>query len=544
MGWWFGRILTFEMIADAADVPLGALLGDASGGRIASDSAVPVVGFAAYGTSMRAALGSLADAYGLTLFDDGQSVRDPSSTIPIAISEDQFGNSADAKPAARIERSQVAAGSLPARLSLDYYDPDRDYQTGRMQASAGDLRGPDERTELALVVGADAAKTLVEEMFARRWAQRDMLTLRLPPSAVVLEPGCVVDLPLAPRTWTVQRCTIDAMVTVVDLRPTTNLAPTIAADSGRVLSSMDVVRGSTTVALFDLPDLSGDAGPSPTLMLAAADSSPSWTSVAVEISAGGTTSMVASSARQAVLGSALTVLGGGQAYLIDGLGTVDVALIDPTQWLTSCSDDAIVHGENLCVVGSELIQFGSAQPIGLGRFRLSRLVRGRAGTEWAIAGHGDGETFVMISAATLRALPMPAASRGVTVTAKPTGPQNSGASVIAACIGAEAQRPPAPIGLAATLTPAGDLSLTWVRRSRLGWGWADEIDAPIGESSESYRVSAVGSSASVEVTVATAEATLSAAQLASLGPGPVTLQVRQIGDFAASRPASTIFNQT
>jgi hypothetical protein len=30
--------------------------------------------------------------------------------------------------------------------------------------------------------------------------------------------------------------------------------------------------------------------------------------------------------------------------------------------------------------------------------------------------------------------------------------------------------------------------LSWVRRSRDGWGWADGVDAPLAEESEAYRI--------------------------------------------------------
>jgi hypothetical protein len=66
---------------------------------------------------------------------------------------------------------------------------------------------------------ADDAKALVHHMIARRWAQRDRLTVRLPPALLDLEPGDEIEVPLSPATWTVESCTIDAFVVIAELRP-------------------------------------------------------------------------------------------------------------------------------------------------------------------------------------------------------------------------------------------------------------------------------------------------------------------------------------
>lgn len=65
------------------------------------------------------------------------------------------------------------------------------------------------------------------------------------------------------------------------------------------------------------------------------------------------------------------------------------------------------------------------------------------------------------------------------------------------------------------------------------------VDAPLGESSEQYRVSIEGSGGSIEILAGEATATVAASDLAAVGPGPATIEVRQIGDLAASHPAQT-----
>jgi len=79
-------------------------------------------------------------------------------------------------------------------------------------------------------------------------------------------------------------------------------------------------------------------------------------------------------------------------------------------WLTSCDDEAIACGGNLAIIGNELLQFADALPLGDGRFRLSGLVRGLAGTE--ATNHAEGEAFVLAQPNTLRTVRLPAWSAG------------------------------------------------------------------------------------------------------------------------------------
>ena len=79
-------------------------------------------------------------------------------------------------------------------------------------------------------------------------------------------------------------------------------------------------------------------------------------------------------------------------------------------WLTSCDDAALACGENLAIVGSELLQFGDALPLGEGRFRLSRLVRGVTGTQ--ASAHAEGDAFTLAQPDSLRAITLPLWSKG------------------------------------------------------------------------------------------------------------------------------------
>ena len=68
------------------------------------------------------------------------------------------------------------------------------------------------------------------------------------------------------------------------------------------------------------------------------------------------------------------------------------------------------------------------------------------------------------------------------------------------------------------------------------------IDAPLGEASEQYWVNLIGASGSIELSAPTTSLTVAAAHVAMLGAGQLTVEVRQIGDVAISRPAQATIN--
>ena len=190
------------------------------------------------------------------------------------------------------------------------------------------------------------------------------------------------------------------------------------------------------------------------------------------------------------MGRASTELTAGEPYLVDEANSVEIQLIDRDQWLTSCDDEALVNGSNLAILGCELIQFGRAIPLGGGGFRLERLLRGRGGSEWASSRHTPGELFVLIERDSLQPVRIPAWAVGSEVDAEESA---MGGETASAIVSGETLRPPSPVALKHEFVPDGSLIVQWTRRSRRGWSWVDEVDAPLAEAREQYRVTLTGS---------------------------------------------------
>jgi hypothetical protein len=528
--------LTFEVIADPEPVAAGDVLSDVSEGAIAGAGGGSITGYAAYGATVKAVLEPLADLWDIPLFDDGFSLS-AATSAPVALAEDELGCAAETKPASRIERTQVPAASLPSSATLSYYDAARDYQTGVARASLdGVARGTD-AIELPAVLDSAAAKGLVETSLARRWAERDRLKLRLPPKYAAIRPGSLLSAPGIAATWRADTVAIDGLAVIAELRPTYQSVAAVPADPGRVAPSNPAIPAATELAIVELPDDGTGSLAAPVVFVAATSSANSWRAVPLQVEIGGAESMLSSASASTMMGLALTELRDGQSAVFDMLNSVDVELSNGDDWLEGRDDDALAAGENLALLGSELIQFGSALPLGGGRFRLGRLLRGRRATEWAMGLHSAGDRFVMLDRSRLQRVGVSASQKGALIRVTPAGLADGAAETEQALITGEAMRPPCPVRLRAALDAAGNLHCEWVRRSSQGWSWLDNVETPLGCSRELYRTTLTGPAAMTQVETAEPELEVPADQLAPLGAGEIKIAVEQVGDLAVSRPA-------
>ena len=145
------------------------------------------------------------------------------------------------------------------------------------------------------------------------------------------------------------------------------------------------------------------------------------------------------------------------------------------------------------MIGDELVQFGRVDAMGSRVFRLSRLLRGRRGSEWASSGHVDDERFALIQPESLSTIAMPAERVGGTALVAARGIGDGDAPPVAThAIGVEAMRPPSPVHLRAARGADGSVTIRWTRRGRTGWAWADGMEIALGETREAYRVIVTG----------------------------------------------------
>src|SRR5437868_15369981 len=99
---------------------------------------------------------------------------------------------------------------------------------------------------------AITAKSIANLAMARKWAERDRMTLRLPPAFSDVGPGDIVEIRDV-VLWTVSASTIDTGVVVLEVKRLGAGGQPGEADGGRPVSEADEPIGTTDIVLFDLP---------------------------------------------------------------------------------------------------------------------------------------------------------------------------------------------------------------------------------------------------------------------------------------------------
>ena len=249
------------------------------------------------------------------------------------------------------------------------------------------------------------------------------------------------------------------------------------------------IAGPTTLYLLDAPifrDADDDAG----FYAAALGSSSAWPGAVVYKSADqfAWTSLLAITS-PATVGSATTALGDHGPYTWDEANTVTIRLVRGS--LASDSELNVLNGANAGLLANEVLQWRTATLNGDGTYTLSGLLRGRKGSEGQTGNHAAGDRFVLIDSAAWRRLSADSAElnttryyKGVTIGGRvedtPTLPFiNTG----------RGKKPYAPVRVEGSRDGSDNLTISWVRRTRLSAEWLDYVEeVPLGEASEAYEI--------------------------------------------------------
>jgi hypothetical protein len=164
--------LTFEVEADGGAVSIGAIASELSGGAVAAGSTPVLGGYAASGDSVRGAIEALSDVVPLSLIErEGRLLMTLRDEQPIAVRAEELGAGARGE-SGRSEFVRTAAGVVAGEVSVAYYDPARDFQTGLQRASRPGAARRTDRKALPAAITAGEAKVFAEQRLAAIAAAR------------------------------------------------------------------------------------------------------------------------------------------------------------------------------------------------------------------------------------------------------------------------------------------------------------------------------------------------------------------------------------
>ncbi|MFE1599938.1 baseplate multidomain protein megatron [Methylobacterium sp. ID0610] len=434
---------------------------------------------------------------------------------------------------ADFRRTRTEETALPACVALTYLDPARAYQSAAVEARrlAGRATAVS-RLSLPLCLEEGAARGLAQALLYQAVVEREGVSATLPPSALALEVGDVVALSLAGSTVEVRltRLGLEASRPFSAVRAD---AGVFAYRDGSATGRTPAPPATVGVGLFrilDLPLLRADAvAHAPSF---AAYTAP-WSPVSVlRALAGGSPEADALVQARSIIGELAAPLHPGPTGRWDRVNEADVQ-VPPGAELVSASALAVLNGANAAALLTpsgawEVLQWANATLLGAGRYRLTSLLRGQLGTEFAMgAPTPAGAAFVVLSDALVQS-GMPASARALPQVFRwgpaarpPEDPTYAAADLTIAGAGL---RPYAPVQARLRRLAVGDLQLSWIRRTRIeGDAW-EQVEVPLAEESEAYAVDILDATGAVlrSVQVARPSLTYAAAdQVADFG-GPVT----------------------
>jgi hypothetical protein len=203
--------------------------------------------------------------------------------------------------------------------------------------------------------------------------------------------------------------------------------------------------------------------------------------------------------------------------------------------LASVSDSVLLAGANAAAVRGpdgawEVLQFAQAELVGERTYELTRLLRGQAGSEWAMSEElPAGAPFVLLDEhviAVARGLDMLEREMQLRIVAAGRDHGDPAALALTATPGATALKPLRPVHLRARRTGTG-VAFEWIRRARFDAdSWTGE--PPLGEAGEAYVLDILDGTDVVRTIEVTAPAALyaSADELADFGTAQSSLHVR------------------
>lgn len=539
--------LTVEVIADDGAVTVSTVAAVLMGGPVghAGPGEAMVEGYAAEGIDIGAALAPLVEAHALCWRMRGGNVDlvERGATGAVLRADRELG-AVDGRAEPPGETRRMPLDALPARISVRHFDVARDYQIGVQTADRPGAGRHDEELGLPAVITADAARRLAGRTMRTRLAGRRQMERACDWAALAFETGDVVAVEGEAGLWRVEQMEWRDMAPRLSLRTvaTEGMALPAAGDPGRAVLAEDLVQGATSLMLVELPPPGDRLAEAPLVFAAATGATPAWRRAAL-LHFDGESEMaepVGRTAPRAIIGTTATILAEGRPWTIDARNSVEVLLHNDADALIGADDDALLRGANLCALGREVLQFGVVEPVAPRRYRLSRLLRGWHGTEWAMAGHDMGERFAMLDPERLTQIALTPADIGLALEMRASGSGDASPAEAMLAIDGRAILPLSPVR-ALLQESSGDVHVSWTRRSRLGWSWRDLADAPLGEEREAYRVTVLAGDAILrDIETAVPAWTYAAADritdLSAAGAAPLSLAIRQLGTFGPGAP--------
>jgi hypothetical protein len=437
---------------------------------------------------------------------------------------------------------------LPREASISFPDPAMDYQVNSQTArrQSGDVQN-NLSSQLPVTVDATTARQLADRMLWEAWTQRSKANAQSDDRLVNAEAGSsyCVETPagyeaVRLKTRTRGENGIIEFEFARDQDAVYRSASVGVAAQGVPVQRVNVP-GPSTVVMIDGPILQDTDDDTGFYFLVDGTSADfRGADVIRSTDEGATYDEVEAVGFESVLGT-ISGMTDGPTDIFDETTVVRVTLDDIDDDLESMTELDVLNGKNACWIGptsgqdGEIAQFKTATLVSAGVYDLSGWLRGRLGTEFATGTHAAGHRFVLLSVGPVRRADFNQGDWNKTRTYKAVSllTLEADATPVDFANSGEGKRPLSPVHVTSA-TVAGDMVISWLRRSRYHQPGLGGGPLALGETTEAYEIDVYHGLTFKRTLTATSETvTYVAADLATDGfvsGDSVTVQVFQMSD--------------
>lgn len=521
--------------------------------------------FISYGigavTSARDAIAPLRSVGFFDAVENGKIVEFVKRGKPVVktLMEEEIGAAPDGEripPAIQIKDAQDV--ELPRTIRVKYIARSRNYEVGE-QISPNRISTDavnDVDVELAVTISDDLAAKIAEVLWNDRWVGRRSYESSLDRSNLDLIPSDCVYLPVEGR---LERVRVDNSSDSVQLlRRVTLIRDDDGSYVSQAVAAVPDIPGSiipiimpTSLILMDIPALRAsddDAGVYAVAFGAATGNT--WRGAIISKSISGeewetlTTITV-----EGTVGELTSTAPAGITTTWDTLNEITVRLDNGT--LSSRSEEDVLNGANAAAIGVdgswEIIQFVNATLVSGTTYKLTKLLRGRRGTERFVGTRGVGDTFVMLSTGAVFRIPLENAEIGALryYQAVSSGHLFSEGARQEFTGHGVALLPFSPVDIHHEVEDNFDLTITFKRRDRLGYEMTSGAEIPMSESSMLFIVDIYAASdlnnivRTINATSETVTYTLAQQQQDFNSETPLVVKIAQVSTVVGRGPSGT-----
>lgn len=480
-------------LLDSGDIDVASLTSMVRGYLVASTGTI------------RSALEPLQAAWPFDVVQRGYKIkflpRGGSSVVTID-ADDLDARSASGKPGVQITTSREMDSQLPRVLTIKHVDYDREYEAGEQYVERLNTDAiNDVKMELPIVLTAGEAVGKAETLLYLRWLERFDVSFSIPGTYNQLEPGDVVTLETPEGDISLRLVAINYTSDGrLECRAKYNNA---AIYTPAALASSPVVTGPSTLPLLgpttsiflDVPYMH-PAQADPSFLMAMYGASDTWPgAVLVRTDDYGSTwtEIQGFSSPGGAVGSASDTIGAVDSRVWDKGSVLSVSMLNGE--LFDATEIAVLNGGNHFAYGApgrwEIIGVQKCTLISADNYKLSDMLRGRKGTEWAMSLHAIGDKVVALSETDVTTIGMSSSAIGLerTYRAVTLDMEVEGAAdqlFTYQGVNLECLSPVYFYGYVVDAT--SDWSFSWIRRSRTDGEWRDLVDVGLGETTEAYEL--------------------------------------------------------